>query len=149
MRDSSKSRGGFDRALMAVAATFLTVSATSALAQSNSPRATAAELAIEAAIPRPQPANIPPALPSLPAQAANIQMQLSIVREALRRFQHFPPPGFYPTSLFIKPLPVSCFSQTFVSLPASSSAVRTASGLKSAGSAWPSSTSSDVIRSAW
>jgi L,D-transpeptidase YcbB len=60
MRDSSKSRGGFDRALMAVAATFLTVSATSALAQSDTPRASAAELAIEAAIPRPQPANLPP-----------------------------------------------------------------------------------------
>jgi murein L,D-transpeptidase YcbB/YkuD len=60
MRDSWKSRGGFDRALMAVAATFLTVSATSALAQSDTPRATAAELAIEAAIPRPQPANLPP-----------------------------------------------------------------------------------------
>ena len=55
MRDSSMGRGGFDRALMAVAATFLTVSATSALAQSDTPRATAAELAIEAAIPRPQP----------------------------------------------------------------------------------------------
>ncbi|MFO1111860.1 MAG: L,D-transpeptidase family protein [Bradyrhizobium sp.] len=60
MRDSSKSRGGIDRALMAVAATFLTVSATSALAQSSAPRATAAELAIEAAIPVPQPANLPP-----------------------------------------------------------------------------------------
>src|SRR5689334_10903786 len=60
MRDSSKGRGGFDRALMAVAATFLTVSATSALAQSSAPRATAAELAIEAAIPVPQPANLPP-----------------------------------------------------------------------------------------
>src|SRR5690242_18541161 len=59
MRDSSKSRGGFDRALMAVAATFLTVSATSALAQSGA-RATAADLAIEAAIPVPQPANVPP-----------------------------------------------------------------------------------------
>src|ERR1043166_7997694 len=60
MRDSWKSRGGFDRALMAVAATFLTVSATSALAQSDTSRASAAELAIEAAIPRPQPANVPP-----------------------------------------------------------------------------------------
>src|SRR5690242_700281 len=60
MRDSSKGRGGFDRALMAVAATFLTVSATSALAQSSAPRATAAELAIEAAIPVPQPVNLPP-----------------------------------------------------------------------------------------
>jgi L,D-transpeptidase YcbB len=60
MRDSWKSRAGFDRALMTVAATFLTVSATSAQAQSDTPRATAAELAIEAAIPRPQPANVPP-----------------------------------------------------------------------------------------
>ena len=59
MRDSSKSRGGFDRALIAVAATFLTVTATSALAQSNASKS-AAELAIEAAIPLPQPANLPP-----------------------------------------------------------------------------------------
>jgi murein L,D-transpeptidase YcbB/YkuD len=53
-------RGGFDRVLMAVAATFLTVSATSALAQSDPPRSGAAELAIDAAIPRPEPANVPP-----------------------------------------------------------------------------------------
>src|SRR3954454_10821185 len=46
---------------MAVAATLLTVSATSALAaQSDAPRASAAELAIDAAIPRPEPANVPP-----------------------------------------------------------------------------------------
>jgi murein L,D-transpeptidase YcbB/YkuD len=44
---------------MAVAATFLTVTATSALAQ-DTPRASAAELAIDAAIPRPEPANVPP-----------------------------------------------------------------------------------------
>jgi len=44
---------------MAVAATFLTASATSVLAQSAAPRS-AAELAIEAAIPVPQPANVPP-----------------------------------------------------------------------------------------
>src|SRR5262245_9422377 len=60
MRDSWKRRDGFDRALRAVSATFLTVPATSALAQSDTQRATAAELAIEAAIPRPQPANLPP-----------------------------------------------------------------------------------------
>src|SRR5204863_7648139 len=60
MRDRSKDRAGFDRVLMTVAATFLAVSATSALAQSDAPRASAAELAIEAAIPRPQPANVPP-----------------------------------------------------------------------------------------
>jgi murein L,D-transpeptidase YcbB/YkuD len=61
MRDCSTNRAGFDRVLMAVAATFLTVSATSALAaQSTAPRANAAELAIDAAVPRPEPANVPP-----------------------------------------------------------------------------------------
>jgi L,D-transpeptidase YcbB len=59
MRDCLTNRGGFDRVLMAVAATFLTVSATSALAQ-DQPRSTAAELAIDAAVPRPEPANVPP-----------------------------------------------------------------------------------------
>ncbi len=57
MRDRSKNRAGYDRVLMAVAATFLTVSATSDLAQAG-PRSSAAELAIEAAIPRPEPANV-------------------------------------------------------------------------------------------
>jgi murein L,D-transpeptidase YcbB/YkuD len=60
MRDCLKNRAGFDRVLMAVAATFLTVSATSALAQNDPPRNSAAELAIDAAIPRPEPANVPP-----------------------------------------------------------------------------------------
>src|SRR5216683_6723306 len=60
MRDCLKNRAGFDRVLMAVAATFLTVSATSVLAQSDPPRNSAAELAIDAAIPRPEPANVPP-----------------------------------------------------------------------------------------
>lgn len=44
---------------MAVAATFLTVSATSSLAQ-DTPHSSASELAIDAAIPRPEPANVPP-----------------------------------------------------------------------------------------
>src|ERR1700736_6591313 len=60
MRDCLKNRAGFDRVLMAVAATFLTVSATSALAQADPARNSAAELAIDAAIPRPEPANVPP-----------------------------------------------------------------------------------------
>src|SRR6516225_6498719 len=60
MRDCFSNRGGFDRILMAVAATFLTVSATSAMAQGDQSRSNAAELAIEAAIPRPEPANVPP-----------------------------------------------------------------------------------------
>ncbi|WP_298253840.1 L,D-transpeptidase family protein [Bradyrhizobium sp.] len=59
MRDCWKTRG-YDLVLMTVAATFLTVSAGSALAQSDTPRSSAAELAIDAAIPRPEPANVPP-----------------------------------------------------------------------------------------
>ncbi|MGY4318394.1 outer membrane biosynthesis protein TonB [Bradyrhizobium sp. JR3.5] len=59
MRDCSNNRRGFDRVLMAVAATFLTVSASSAFAQ-DTPRSSASELAIDAAIPRPEPANVPP-----------------------------------------------------------------------------------------
>ena len=58
MRDCLKNGAGFDRVLMAVAATFLTVS--SALAQADPARNSAAELAIDAAIPRPEPANVPP-----------------------------------------------------------------------------------------
>src|SRR5260370_10119864 len=60
MRDRLKNRAGFDRVLMTVAATFLMVSATSALAQADPPRSSAAELAIDAAIPRPEPVNLPP-----------------------------------------------------------------------------------------
>src|ERR1700720_4288170 len=60
MRDCLKNRAGYDRVLMTVAATFLTVSATSALAQADPPRSSAAELAIDAAIPRPEPVNLPP-----------------------------------------------------------------------------------------
>ncbi len=60
MRDCLKNRAGFDRVLMAVAATFLTVFATSALAEADPARNSAAELAIDAAIPRPEPANVPP-----------------------------------------------------------------------------------------
>src|SRR3954463_8792020 len=59
MRDCLNHRAGFDRVLMTVAATFLTVSASSALAQDQA-RSSGAELAIEAAIPRPEPANVPP-----------------------------------------------------------------------------------------
>ncbi len=60
MRDYWNGRAGFDRVLMAVAATFLTVSATAAFAQADPARSTAADLAIDAAIPRPEPANVPP-----------------------------------------------------------------------------------------
>ncbi|WP_375415261.1 murein L,D-transpeptidase [uncultured Bradyrhizobium sp.] len=59
MRDYCNGRAGFDRVLMAVAATFLTVSTTAAFAQADPVRSTA-DLAIDAAIPRPEPANVPP-----------------------------------------------------------------------------------------
>ena len=60
MRDCSNNRTGFDRVLMAVAATFLTVCAPAAFAQNEPARNSAAELAIDAAIPRPVPANVAP-----------------------------------------------------------------------------------------
>jgi murein L,D-transpeptidase YcbB/YkuD len=59
MLDCSKNRSGFDRVLMAVAATFLAVSATSLPAQAD-PSRSPADLAIDAAVPRPEPANVPP-----------------------------------------------------------------------------------------
>jgi murein L,D-transpeptidase YcbB/YkuD len=60
MRDYCNGRAGFDRVLMAIAATFLTVAATAAFAQGDPARSTPADLAIDAAIPRPEPANVPP-----------------------------------------------------------------------------------------
>ncbi|OQW60603.1 MAG: peptidoglycan-binding protein [Proteobacteria bacterium SG_bin9] len=57
MRDQNVGRKGFDRVLMAVAASFLTVAATSAQAQSSRG---AADLAIDAAVPMPDAANLPP-----------------------------------------------------------------------------------------
>src|ERR1700751_2068027 len=60
MRNCVNGCGGYDRVLMAVAATFLTISATSAIAQSDPAHKSAAELAIEAAVPMPEPANVPP-----------------------------------------------------------------------------------------
>src|SRR5579864_2064296 len=61
MRDCWKNRAGHDRVLMTLAAAFLTISASSALARDdNTPRNSAAELAIDAAVPRPEPANLPP-----------------------------------------------------------------------------------------
>ncbi|MBN8961235.1 MAG: L,D-transpeptidase family protein [Rhizobiales bacterium] len=54
------SRGGFDRVLMAVAATFLTVSASNAFAQTAPAQNNAAELAIDAAVPVPDTSIVPP-----------------------------------------------------------------------------------------
>ncbi|HEY0330738.1 MAG TPA: L,D-transpeptidase family protein [Rhodopseudomonas sp.] len=59
MRDDSTGRRGFDRVLIAVAATFVSLSAGSALAQSG-PARSPSDLAIDAAVPTPEPANVPP-----------------------------------------------------------------------------------------
>ncbi len=59
MRVQNKGHKGFDRVLMAVAASFLAVTATSALAQTTTGRS-ASDLAIDAAVPMPDSANIPP-----------------------------------------------------------------------------------------
>src|ERR1700742_1158995 len=61
MRDCLKNhRAGFDRVLMVVAATFLSVSASAAFAPADPAHSNAAELAIDAAVPLPEPANVPP-----------------------------------------------------------------------------------------
>lgn len=62
MRDYTSGRvalTGFDRVLVAVAATFLTVAATGAQAQSSDTNTTK-ELTIDSSVPRPEPANVPP-----------------------------------------------------------------------------------------
>jgi len=60
MRNDSTGRYGFDRVLMAVAATFLAVSTSSALAQTTPAQNSAAELAIDAAVPVPDTSIVPP-----------------------------------------------------------------------------------------
>ncbi|MBV9565057.1 MAG: L,D-transpeptidase family protein [Bradyrhizobium sp.] len=96
MRDCLNNRGGFERVLMAVAATFLTVSATSAMAQGNDARSSAAELAIDAAIPRPEPANVPPptaadikadSSPAAPAKADGKPADVTTATPALDTFK--------------------------------------------------------------
>jgi hypothetical protein len=80
MRDYSKGRSGFDRVLMAVAATFLTVSAgAAAAAQSAAPRDSVSELAIDAAVPRPEPANVaPPTAADFKADAPKAETTASV-----------------------------------------------------------------------
>jgi murein L,D-transpeptidase YcbB/YkuD len=59
MRNYAMRRSGYDLVLMAVAATFLTVSGSAAFAQDAATRSPA-DLAIDAAVPVPEPANVPP-----------------------------------------------------------------------------------------
>lgn len=60
MRDYPTNRTGFDRILTVLAATFLAVSTSAAFAQVDVAKKSASELAIDAAIPTPEPANVPP-----------------------------------------------------------------------------------------
>jgi murein L,D-transpeptidase YcbB/YkuD len=60
MRNDSNSRNGFDRVLLTIAATFLTVSASGALAQTAPAANNPAELAIDAAVPVPDTSIVPP-----------------------------------------------------------------------------------------
>ncbi|MEH6950018.1 L,D-transpeptidase family protein [Nitrobacter sp. NHB1] len=60
MRDYSTNRTGFDRILTVLAATFLAVSTSAAFAQTDIAKKSASELAIDAAVPMPEPANVPP-----------------------------------------------------------------------------------------
>jgi murein L,D-transpeptidase YcbB/YkuD len=59
MRDVQGGRGGYDRIIAAAVAAFVAMAATNASAQAN-PATTPAELAIDAAVPMPEPANAPP-----------------------------------------------------------------------------------------
>lgn len=76
MRNYATGRTGFDRVLMAVAATFLTVSTSTAFAQTAPAPGSAAELAIDAAIPFPEPANVPP------PTAADFKMDTTVAAPA-------------------------------------------------------------------
>jgi hypothetical protein len=60
MRNDSIGRHGFDRVLMAVAATFLTVSTSNAFAQTAPAASDTTELAIDAAVPVPDTSLVPP-----------------------------------------------------------------------------------------
>ncbi|MGB3446942.1 MAG: L,D-transpeptidase family protein [Xanthobacteraceae bacterium] len=60
MRNDSTGRYGFDRVLMAVAATFLTVSTSNAFAQTAPAASDTTELAIDAAVPVPDTSIVPP-----------------------------------------------------------------------------------------
>jgi hypothetical protein len=93
MRDCWKNLAGYDRVLMTVAATFLTVSATSVLAQSDQVRNSAAELAIDAAIPRPEPANVPP------PTAADFKLDTLAPAGAAKLTDTAAPPNLEPPSL--------------------------------------------------
>jgi murein L,D-transpeptidase YcbB/YkuD len=68
MRDHRTDRGGYDRIIAAAVAAFVGVAASNASAQSAStpsnPAASASELAIDAAVPMPEPANAPPPSPT-------------------------------------------------------------------------------------
>lgn len=96
MRDHTVGRKGFDRVLMAVAASFLTVAAASAQAQSSR---SAADLAIDAAVPMPDPANVPP--PS----AADVKSKSEPASTATVTPAATPAPAAAPTTTATAPSP--------------------------------------------
>ena len=63
MRDVRSDRGGYDRIIAAAVAALVVMAAPGASAQSN-PATSPAELAIDAAVPMPEPANTPPPSPA-------------------------------------------------------------------------------------
>ncbi|OPH83756.1 L,D-transpeptidase family protein [Nitrobacter vulgaris] len=81
MRDYPTNRRGFDRILTVLAATFLAVSTSAAFAQADVAKKSASELAIDAAIPTPEPANIPPPT-AADFKADDVQPAPPVVRES-------------------------------------------------------------------
>ena len=81
MRDYPTNRTGFDRILTVLAATFLAVSTSAAFAQADIAKKSATELAIDAAIPTPEPANVPPPT-AADFKADDVQPAPPMVRES-------------------------------------------------------------------
>lgn len=121
MRDCLNHRAGFDRVLMTVAATFLTVSASSALAQDQT-RSSAAELAIEAAIPRPEPANVPP------PTASDIKLDTTATVQDSVKAEAAPTPDKVetkPSDVATTPAPEAAKSETAKTEPAKTEPAKT------------------------
>lgn len=121
MRDCLNHRAGFDRVLMTVAATFLTVSASSALAQDQT-RSSAAELAIEAAIPRPEPANVPP------PTASDIKLDTTATVQEPAKAEAAPAPDKVetkPSDVATTPAPEAAKNETAKTEPAKTEPAKT------------------------
>lgn len=107
---------GFDRVLVAIAATFLSVAATAAMAQSG-PVKSPADLAIDAAVPVPEPANVPP------PTAADIK--LDAAESAPVKKEEAATPAAAPATAAIPPADAAAAS-TVTAAPAAAPATATA-----------------------